>query len=121
MEALQIKDELGDRNGVAVALHVLASIALAEGHYQDACLQTIQALRIDQELGNRHSVAASLKMLGEVALNLRQPREAIVLTSLAVLILREIGHADLRGFLGSLMLMVAMEHYEDQIDEIIRK
>jgi tetratricopeptide (TPR) repeat protein len=120
MEALQIKDELGDRNGVAVALHVLASIALAEDNYKDACLQTIQALRIDQELGNRHSIAASLKMLGEVALNIRQPREAIVLTSLAVLILREIGHADLQRFLAWLMLMVAMEHYEDQMDEINR-
>ncbi len=66
-ESLEIKRELGDRQGIAGSLNNLGLLALSQGDTRSAEMLYQEALSINRELGNRAGEAINLNNLGEVA------------------------------------------------------
>ncbi|MGW2938083.1 tetratricopeptide repeat protein [Streptomyces sp. NPDC001156] len=65
--ALTIKEELGDRAGIARSHHQLGMIAELRGDYRQAEDHYRAALTIKEELGDRAGIAASYHQLGMIA------------------------------------------------------
>jgi tetratricopeptide (TPR) repeat protein len=119
--ALEIVQEIGDRQGEAAALHLLAQIDHAEGRYAEARERAGQVLKIEQEVGERQGEAAALSLLGAVAANLGKPKEAFDLMTLSTLILTQIGHAEAReatNILGA--LVVELKFTKEQQQELLQ-
>jgi len=66
-EALEIKQQLGDRAGVATSLHNLGNVAYLQGDYPEARRLYQESLAIKQQLGDRAGVAKTLHQLGLLA------------------------------------------------------
>ncbi|HKP81172.1 MAG TPA: tetratricopeptide repeat protein [Pyrinomonadaceae bacterium] len=64
--SLKIKEELGDRVGVAKSLHQIGIIQLEGGDYEQALDYYERSLKIEEELGNREGVASSLHEIGRI-------------------------------------------------------
>jgi hypothetical protein len=113
-EALEIRQRMGDRQGIAASLHVLAKIDYAERRYADARIQEVAALRLAQELGDRRGVAASLNLLGDIARKIMQPKEAFDLMALSALIYTRIGHAAAQQLKNDLANFIAEQKYNEE-------
>ncbi len=66
-EALAIRQEIGDRRGVAGILNNLANVVSAQGDMETAQMLCEQALVINRELGVRTMEAVNLYNLGKIA------------------------------------------------------
>ena len=76
IESLQIKKELGDKQGIAALLNCLGIIALNEGAYHEARQLHTESLQIQRDIGDKQGIAVSLDYLGAIALNQGAYREA---------------------------------------------
>jgi tetratricopeptide (TPR) repeat protein/CHAT domain-containing protein len=65
-KSLKIKEELGDRAGMASSLHQIGMIHQARGNYPSALEQYEKSLEIEKKLGNRAGEAISLHQIGNV-------------------------------------------------------
>ncbi|MER5506149.1 tetratricopeptide repeat protein, partial [Streptomyces sp. NPDC002766] len=65
--SLAIKEELGDRSGIAGSYHQLGIIAQLRGDYQQAEDHYRASLAIKEELGDRSGIASSYHQLGTIA------------------------------------------------------
>ncbi|MHB9860959.1 tetratricopeptide repeat protein [Streptomyces sp. YIM S03343] len=65
--SLTIKEELGDRSGIAGSYHQLGMIAQRRGDYQQAEERYRASLTIKEELGDRSGIAGSYHQLGIIA------------------------------------------------------
>ena len=75
-KSLAIKQELGDRSGMAGSYHQLAMDAMYAGRIAEAEQLHRQALAIREELGDRPGMASSYHELGYLALGQFRPQEA---------------------------------------------
>ncbi len=66
-QSLDIKQQLGDRAGIAATLHQLGGLAQFQGDYDEARRFYQQSLDIKQQLGNRVGISISLHQLGTLA------------------------------------------------------
>jgi tetratricopeptide (TPR) repeat protein len=66
-EGLRQAEALGDREHVALSLHILAQAAAGLGDYREAVVLHERALAIRRDLGDRRGVALSLLNLGIVS------------------------------------------------------
>ncbi len=66
-ESLRLREQLGDRAGVAQTLHNLGALAQAQGDYPEARRLYEESLRIKEQLGDRAGVAQTLHNLGALA------------------------------------------------------
>jgi predicted ATPase/DNA-binding SARP family transcriptional activator/Tfp pilus assembly protein PilF len=66
-ESLSIYRELGDRPGIALALHCLGTVAYVSGEYDAAHRLHEESLALQRELGDRYGIALSHRNLGQVA------------------------------------------------------
>ena len=65
-QSLKIKEELGNRAGVAKSLHQIGRIHELRGDYGTALQHYNQSLKIEEELGDRDGVAKSLHQIGRI-------------------------------------------------------
>jgi tetratricopeptide (TPR) repeat protein len=65
--SLTIKEELGNRAGIAASYHQLGRIAQERGDYQQAEERYRASLTIEEELGNRSGISSSYHQLGMIA------------------------------------------------------
>ena len=65
-KSLKIKEEIGNRAGVASSLHEIGMIHQARGDYAAALAEYEKSLKTLEELGNRAGVAASLHQIGMI-------------------------------------------------------
>ncbi|MGX1907500.1 tetratricopeptide repeat protein [Streptomyces phaeochromogenes] len=65
--SLTIKEELGDRFGIATSYHQLGMIAQLRGDYGEAEERYRASLTIEEELGDRSGIAGSYHQLGMIA------------------------------------------------------
>ncbi|MEK9138765.1 MAG: tetratricopeptide repeat protein, partial [Bacteroidota bacterium] len=75
-KSLKIKEELGDRAGVAGSLHQIGIIHQDRGEYAEALAQYEKSLKIKEELGDRAGVATSLGQLGQLSAQTKSYAEA---------------------------------------------
>jgi tetratricopeptide (TPR) repeat protein len=76
IKVLEMRQQIGDRAGEAVALHQLATIDLYKGNYQEAREKFIKSLEIKQQIGDRAGEAATLHSLATIDLNEGSYQEA---------------------------------------------
>ena len=90
-----MRQQIGDRAGVAATLHNQAFIDVNQGKYEAARNKFEAALEIDQQIGDRAGVAATLTNIGIMAAKEGRAEEGLRLVPLSAMILKEIGHADI--------------------------
>jgi tetratricopeptide (TPR) repeat protein len=76
-QSLKIQEELGNKGGIAAALHSLANVAYSQGNYSEAMRLYQQSLEIEEELGNKSGIASTLGQLGKLARAQGQVKEAL--------------------------------------------
>lgn len=102
-EALAIRQETGDRQGVATSFHSLANVLMSVGERPVACDLYEQAVKINREIGNRAGELVSLGGLGNAALSQGDAVTARACFEQALAFCREIGdHAAQAIYLASL-------------------
>jgi tetratricopeptide (TPR) repeat protein len=67
LKSLAIKEELGDKPGMASSYHQLGIVAERRGSLDDAERWYLKALAIEEELGNKPGMAITYHQLGKVA------------------------------------------------------
>ncbi|HKV40594.1 MAG TPA: tetratricopeptide repeat protein, partial [Blastocatellia bacterium] len=108
-ESLRIKEELGDRAGVASSLHQIGMIHEDRGEYGEAMVKYEESLKTNEELGNREGVAISLHEIGIIHQYRGEYAEALEKYEESLRIAEELG--DRAGVAGSLH-QVGMIHQE---------
>ena len=56
-QSLKIKEELGDKSGIAITLHQLGNVHYSQGNYEEAVNRINQSLKIAEELGDKSGIA----------------------------------------------------------------
>ena len=107
--------QIGDRAGVAVTLHNLASIDLNRGEYEEARNMFETALEINQQIGDRAGVAVTLHNLAAIDLNLDEYEEALNKFENALEINQQIGNrAGEAATFAQIGIMVAEEGHAEE-------
>lgn len=115
VEALEILDKIGGRQGRAAPLHQLAIIEQHQGNLDKAHLLVSEAIQIEVEFGNRHGLAASLHVLGSIEFYRGNNTSARTHLRESINIMNEIG--DRQGRAASLIMLGQVESIEGQMDE----
>jgi tetratricopeptide (TPR) repeat protein len=63
---LKIKEELGNKSGIATTLHQLGMIHQDQGDYDKAIEKFNQSLKIKEELGDKSGIANTLGQIGRI-------------------------------------------------------
>ncbi|MBM3237703.1 tetratricopeptide repeat protein [Candidatus Poribacteria bacterium] len=90
-KSLKIKEELGNRAGVARSLHQIGMIHQDRGDYQEALKQYEKSLKIAEELGDRAGVARSLHQIGMIHEARGDYQEALKQYEISLKIAEELG------------------------------
>jgi tetratricopeptide (TPR) repeat protein len=72
-----MKQELGDKRGIATTLHQLAMVQQDQGHLAEAVRLYEQSLQMNQELGNKSGIANTIGQMGRVSQQQGQLRAAL--------------------------------------------
>jgi tetratricopeptide (TPR) repeat protein len=99
-ESIEIKREIGNRQGEAASLHVLSMIYRGLGDLNQALQLSQDSIEIEREIGNRQGEAASLHQLSIIYQGLGDLDQALQLSQDSIEIKREIG--DRQGEAASL-------------------
>ena len=91
-KSLSIKEELGDRSGMASSYHQLGRVAQERGSYEEALDWYRKSLSIEEELGNRSGMASSYHQLGRVAQERGSYEEALDWYRKSLSIMEELGN-----------------------------
>jgi tetratricopeptide (TPR) repeat protein len=89
-EGLQVDQQLGERNDMAMSLASLAGLHYHQGNYEQAVQLFEASLAIHRELGDIHSVALILNNLGEIAWRTNQAQSAQRSLDEALLLARQL-------------------------------
>jgi CHAT domain-containing protein/Tfp pilus assembly protein PilF len=117
-QALNIYQEIGNRQGEANSLGNLGNALNSLGQYQQAIEHYQQSLAIEQEIGNRDGKASSLNNLGTIFYSLGQYQKAIEHHQQCLAIMGEKG--DHRGQAASLNNLGIAFHSLGQYQEAIK-
>jgi tetratricopeptide (TPR) repeat protein len=118
-EALALRRELGDRNGIAASLHALGTIADRHGEVGPAVALLEEALELRRELRDRDGIAMSLTNLGALAGRQGDFERAGVLFEEALALLRELGDRHWIAVLLSNLGVLAYWQGDDERAEIL--
>src|SRR5207302_875115 len=110
-KSLEIKQQIGDRAGVANTWHQMASIDLHEDNYAAAGEKFQKALEMRQQIGNPVGEAATFYQLGMLALETGRSEEGVRLVALCFLIDQSIGHGDTESDFRALSGMASHLNY----------
>jgi predicted ATPase/transcriptional regulator with XRE-family HTH domain/Tfp pilus assembly protein PilF len=89
-EGLQVDQQLGERNDMAMSLASLAGLHYHQGNYGQAAQLFEASLAIHRKLGDIHSVALMLNNLGEIAWRTNQAQSAQRALDEALLLARQL-------------------------------
>jgi non-specific serine/threonine protein kinase len=90
-DALVLRRERGDRQGIAASLNNLGIVAYHQGNYGRAATLHEESLALERELGDRWGVASSLNNLGIVAYLQGDYGRTVALHEEALALFRELG------------------------------
>jgi predicted ATPase/DNA-binding SARP family transcriptional activator len=107
-ESLEIRRELGDRQGFAISLGNLGNVAYDQGDYATARSLQEESLEMRRELGDRPGIAQSLGNLGNVAYEQGDYDSARSLQEESLEMRRELG--DRQGIAQSLHNLANVAH-----------
>ncbi len=65
-ESLQLKEQLGDKQGKAASLHAMAQVFLTRGDLDRALALYQESLQLDEQLGDKQGKAASLHQMANI-------------------------------------------------------
>jgi predicted ATPase/DNA-binding SARP family transcriptional activator len=91
LQSLEIRQQIGDRWGIAIALFTLAAIAEINGAFEDARDYYQQSLDVREELKELNGAAFCIGNLGRMAYQLGDLQEAYRLHQQSLATFREIG------------------------------
>lgn len=91
---MKIRQELGDKSGIAETLHQFGNIHYLQGNYAEALKKYEQSLKIDEGLGDKGGIARSYGQLGRINEEQKDYNEAMKKYLIALSILEEIGSPD---------------------------
>jgi len=116
--ALPIKEELGDRSGMAGLYHQIGMVAQDRGAYDEALDWYKKSLLIKEELGNRAGMASSYHQLGMVAQDRGAYDEALDWYKRSLLIDEELGNRAGMAISYHQLGMVAQDRgaYDEALD-----
>jgi predicted ATPase/class 3 adenylate cyclase len=89
-ESRSIREELGDRQGIARSLNNLGIVAMEQGEYDSAQAFFQESLRLHRDLGDRRGIATALGNLGSVARLQEAYTEARALYEQCLVIFKEL-------------------------------
>jgi non-specific serine/threonine protein kinase len=90
-ESLALWRDLGDRQGIALALHLVGLVALAEGNYAQAVAHSAEAQALFEALGNRWwAVAVRGDILGRAVYGQGDLTEATTILEAVLAVCREL-------------------------------
>jgi tetratricopeptide (TPR) repeat protein/CHAT domain-containing protein len=106
--SLKIKEELGNKAGVASSLHQLGNLQYLRGDYEGALDYYGRSLKIKEELGDKAGVARSLHQLGMVQQDRGDYEGALDYYGRSLKLLEELGNkagvASSQGQIGKLLM-----------------
>jgi tetratricopeptide (TPR) repeat protein len=76
-QALTIREQLGDRAGMAGSYHQLGMVAQERGHYDQALDWYRQALALFEELGDRAGMVATTCQIGSLSTETGDPADGV--------------------------------------------
>ncbi|MBE9595141.1 MAG: tetratricopeptide repeat protein, partial [Proteobacteria bacterium] len=65
-DSLKLKEELGDKSGIASTIHQLGMIHQQQGRYEEAEKMYQDSLKINEELGDKSGIASTLGQMGRI-------------------------------------------------------
>src|SRR5207302_857298 len=99
-ESVAIFREVGDRSGIAYALHQLSSLAKRQSDHEAERARLEESLAIFRELGDRWGIATTLIFLGQMASVRGDYAHARVLFEESVTVSSELGRWALWNIAG---------------------
>ena len=117
-ESMNIKEELGDRGGIAKVLHQLGNIHYQQGRYDDAVKLYQKSMNIKEELGDKSGTAKALHQLGMIHEVQGRFEEAVKLYQDSMRISKEFGD---RGGIAETLNQLGNIHYlQGRFDEAVK-
>jgi tetratricopeptide (TPR) repeat protein len=92
--SLQIRETIGDLNGIATSNNNIASVCAFQGNYTEALKNYFAALKIREEIGDKHGIASCLISLGSVNTKLNKLDDAQSYLKKGLALSKEIGSKD---------------------------
>jgi tetratricopeptide (TPR) repeat protein len=102
-QSIEIKREIGDRQGEAASLHQMSIIYQTLGDLNQALKLSQDSIEIEREIGNRQGEAGSLHQMSIIYQTLGDLNQALQLSQDSIEIQREIGNR--QGEAGSLHVL----------------
>ena len=108
-----MKEELGDKSGIAKTLHQLGNVHYQQGNYEEAVKKYNQSLKMKEELGNKSGIAQTLHQLGNVHYQQGNYEEAVKKYNQSLKMKEELGNkSGIASTLGQLgKIHVEKEEY----------
>jgi tetratricopeptide (TPR) repeat protein len=114
-QSLKIKEEVGDKSGIASTLHQLGMIHQDQGRYKEAVKMYQHSLKLGEELGDKGGIASTLHQLGMIHQLQSRYEEAVKMYQQSLKIEEEVG--DKSGIASTLhqlgMIHQLQSRYED--------
>jgi tetratricopeptide (TPR) repeat protein len=116
-ESLKIKEELGDRSGIASTLGQLGNVHYVQSRYDEAVTMYRESLKISEELGNRSGIAITLHQLGMIHQQQGRYDEAVTMYRESLKISEELWGRS--GIAGTLHQLGMIHHDQGRYDEAV--
>ena len=117
-KALRIREEIGDKQGIAASLNNIALIYQSQGKYPEALDTHFKSLKISEEIGNKQGIAASLTNMAVIYQNQGKYPEALETHFKSLKICEEIGNK--QGIATSLTNMAAIYMNQGKYPEALK-
>ncbi|MBV9493004.1 MAG: GGDEF domain-containing protein, partial [Acidobacteria bacterium] len=115
LEALRVREAMGDREGVALSLNNIGIIYSRLGDYDRAFANLLRALELRRQIGAKNRIAATLSNLGEIELSRGQTQRAMTYHQEALALRRDIGEKS--GIAVSLRTLGDLHLALDEVDQ----
>ncbi|MEM2972395.1 MAG: tetratricopeptide repeat protein, partial [Candidatus Bathyarchaeia archaeon] len=114
-KSLKIKEELGDKSGIAKTLHQLANIHYLQGNLDKAMELYQKSLKIGEELGDKSGISATLHQLAMIEQDRGNLDKAMELYQKSLKIGEELG--DKSGIAKTLHQLAMIEQDRGNLDK----
>jgi len=116
-KSLRIREELDDKEGIAVSLNNIGIIFVNQGEDKQALKYYLKSLKVKEPLGNMKSISTSLNNIGAVYRNLGENKRALEYYYRALAIRESIG--DKRGVSISYNNIGTVFNYQNKLDSAL--
>jgi tetratricopeptide (TPR) repeat protein len=94
LASLKIKEESGDKDGIAISYNNIGNIYMYQGNFPEALKMNYTSLKIYEEIGDKEGIATSFINLGNLYTKLNNPKEAGDYLNKALQLSKELGSND---------------------------